>query len=177
MENQTSRVASRGRSSPGGSAGRRNRKGSPTPGEAESRSSGERERQLTERWSNQAADRARFEALFSNEFVRDARQQGSVFDLCALCNRPYWIQYANLVNWSLYWKGPPRCYACYAPPLTDRVRREHPEWTPLHVSHEIIMAIYGYGSYAQALELTSSRAWWVEHERDYCDKENPPGAA
>jgi len=126
-----------------------------------------RERLVAERWSEQAADRARFEALFSDELLSDARQHGSVFDLCTLCHQPYWIQYDNLVNWSLYWKGPPRCYVCYAPPLIDRIRRDNQTWTSLRISHEIYMAISGAGSYAWAPELTSSRAWWIEHEHDY----------
>jgi hypothetical protein len=113
----------------------------------------ERERLLEDRRSAQAQDRASFEAMFSEEFLIAERERGLVLDLCGPCRQPYWIPYASLVNWGLHWEGPPRCRTCYCPPLTARVRRENPAWTPLHVSHEVVMAIWGYGPYAQAVEL------------------------
>jgi hypothetical protein len=114
-----------------------------------------RERLLEERLTAQASDRAPFEALFSEEFLSAERQRGVTLDLCGLCRQPYWIPRKSLVDWSLSWRGPPRCRTCYCPPLTARVRRENPAWTPLRVSHEIVMAIWDHGPYAWAVELSS----------------------
>jgi hypothetical protein len=131
-----------------------------TQGAAQAAEAKERERLLEERRFlleerrfAQAQDRASFEALFSEEFLIAERQRGLILDLCGSCRQPYWIPYDNLVNWGLHWEGWPRCRTCYCPLLTARVRRENPTWTPPHVSHEIVMAIWGYGPYAQAAEL------------------------
>jgi len=127
----------------------------------------QRERLLMDRWAVQAADRSLFESRFSVAFVEDLRRQGLVFDFCTLCRGPFWIQYDSLVNWTIFWKGPPRCTGCHCPPLVDRVRREHPRWTAVRISHAVVTANRGCGSYASAAELLSSRAWWTAHEHDY----------
>jgi hypothetical protein len=127
----------------------------------------ERERLLDERRSAQASGRAPFEVLLSEEFLSAERQRGAVVDLCGVCSEPYWVPYDNLVNWSLHWRGPPRCRTCYCPPLTARIRRENPTWTPLRVSHEVVMAIWDRGPYAWAVELRTTHEWWAVHERDY----------
>jgi multidrug efflux pump subunit AcrA (membrane-fusion protein) len=126
-----------------------------------------REQALTMRWSSLAVERSAFEGLFAVEFLEGERQRGMVFDLCSLCRRPFWIQYNNLVNWVLYWKGPPRCFFCFCPPLADRACRENPAWSAARISHEIVSAIRGSGSYAWAPELVTSRAWWTMHEHEY----------
>ncbi len=127
----------------------------------------QRERRLLDRWAVQATDRALFEGRFSVAIVEDLRQQGMVFDFCELCRCPFWIQYDSLVNWTIFWKGPPRCTVCHCPPLVDRVRREHPRWTAARIAHAVVMANRGFGSYAGAAELLASRAWWTAHEHDY----------
>jgi hypothetical protein len=127
----------------------------------------QREQALAMRWSSLAVERSAFEGLFAAEFLEGERQRGMVFDLCALCRRPFWIQYNNLVNWARYWKGPPRCFFCFCPPLADRVCHENPTWSAARISHEIISAIRGSGSYAWAPDLVSSRQWWIEHEHEY----------
>jgi hypothetical protein len=118
---------------------------------AEARS--QREEALAKRWADQALDRKLFADRFAEDFLREMHATGWAFDLCSSCTQPYWILYDNLVDWSLYWKGTPRCLCCYCPPLADRVRRENPHWSAGRVQHEIVRAIHGSGSYAWSSEL------------------------
>lgn len=126
-----------------------------------------RVKKVAERWIVEGPQRAAFESLFSADLIREVHGLGSVFDLCTLCRRPYWIQYDNLINWDRYWQGPPRCYVCFCPPLVNRIRFENPTWTPMRVSNAVFMAMSGQGAYAYAPELLVSRQWWINHARDY----------
>ena len=113
------------------------------------------QRALEDRWSTQTIARMAFEARFSLGFMEDMRQRRWEFDLCPSCQAPFWITRANLLHWDSYWKELPRCPNCYCPPLTDRIRRENPEWSYARVSHEVITAIFGSGKYAKTPELVA----------------------
>jgi hypothetical protein len=113
------------------------------------------QRALAERWATQAIERWAFEMRFSSEFMKIMRGLNWEFDLCPVCDAPFWITRANLINWDIYWKEQPRCPNCYCPPLTELIRSENPTWSPARVSHEVITAIFRSGKYAKTPELVA----------------------